>query len=89
MITELIVTGVVLGGAYWAYRCHHSEECKFNGECKTVYKHILQGRSITADQAQKYYGIKHLRSVISRLRHKYNLDIETVTKDRKATYKKK
>ncbi len=89
MIGEILVTGIVLGGAYWVYKCKQKEDCSVTGECNTVIEHLKKGRTLTAEQAKKLYGIKHLRSVISRLRHKYSQDIETVVKGKKATYTKK
>jgi hypothetical protein len=89
MITEIVVTSVVLGGAYWVYKCQQKEDCSFGGECDTVFEHLKKGGTLTAKQAKKIYGIKHLRSVISRLRHKHGQDIETVVKGNKATYTKK
>lgn len=87
-LTILVVFGIGLGLGYWAYKCSQKEECKFTGECNTVFKHLKKA-SLTAEQAKKLYGIKHLRSVISRLRNVYDQDIVTVVKDKKAVYKKK
>ena len=88
-ITLLIIMGIGIGIAYWIYKCQQKDDCSIKGECQTIIKHLEQGRTITTDQAKKYYGIKHLRSVISRLRHLYHKDIVTVTKSGRAIYKKK
>jgi len=36
MIGEILVTGIVLGGAYWVYKCKQKEDCSVTGECNTV-----------------------------------------------------
>jgi hypothetical protein len=90
MGTTLIVILIIgTGIAYWIYRCQQKEECSIKGEAGIILKHLNQGRTITAEQAKKYYNIKHLRSVISRLRHFYSKDIQTVVNKGKAVYKKK
>ena len=88
-ITLLIIMGIGIGIAYWIYKCQQKDECSIKGEAGTILKHLNQGRTITAEQARKYYKVKHLRSVIARLRNEYEKDIETVTEKGRAIYKKK
>ena len=87
-ITLLIIMGIGIGIAYWIYKCQQKEQCSIKGEAGIILKHLEQGRTITAEQAKKYYNINHLRSVISRLRNEKKIDIETVTKKNKASYRK-
>jgi prepilin signal peptidase PulO-like enzyme (type II secretory pathway) len=87
MLFLFLLVGAVLG--VWIYRCQKKEQCSVKGEGALILKHLRRGKSITQEQAKALYGIKHLRSVISHLRHKYGQDIQTVTKDKKAVYSKK
>ena len=87
LLVLVLVVGVILG--VWIYRCQQKDKCSIKGEGALILKHLNRGKTITAEQAKELYGIKHLRSLISYLRHKYGQDIQTVTKEKKAVYSKK
>ncbi len=89
---EILIVAVLLIGfglGFWMYQCQKKVDCSITGQSQIILKHLEQGRTLTVEQAKTIYGIKHLRSVISRLRHNYDIDIETAGEGRKAVYKKK